>query len=101
MTGYNRFTGPDCFDRTSPTLALQGVCGILGLWRIDATARLGNPGPVRVLQKNGFKIFGRSQKCHRLRDTWYDLLHFEQHTGSLHREEDASGYCRQPHFNGE
>lgn len=69
-------------------LVLQEAFGTLGLWRIEATARPDNPGSVRVLEQNGFKVYGRSQKCYQLHGTWYDLLHFEQHNSSLHREED-------------
>ena len=70
-------------------LVLQEAFGALGLWRIEATARPDNPGSVRVLEQNGFEVYGRSQKCYRLHDTWYDLLHFERHNSSLRHEEDT------------
>lgn len=49
-----------------------------GLVRVEATARPENEGSIRVLQKNGFTLFGRSTRSFELAGTWYDLLHFER-----------------------
>ena len=49
-----------------------------GLVRVEATARPENEGSTRVLQKNGFTLFGRSTRSFELAGTWYDLLHYER-----------------------
>jgi [ribosomal protein S5]-alanine N-acetyltransferase len=53
--------------------------GELRLVRVEATARAENEGSTRVLQKNGFTLFGRSTRSFELAGTWYDLLHYERH----------------------
>ncbi len=50
----------------------------LGLWRLEAVVRPGNPASVRVLEKNGFHCWGRSRQSVQLHGQWHDLLHFER-----------------------
>jgi len=52
--------------------------GELALWRLEAVVRPGNPASARVLEKNGFRCWGRSQLSVNLHGTWQDLLHFER-----------------------
>ena len=54
----------------------------LGLWRIEAQVREDNLGSRRVLEKNGFSIYGRVVQGMYFNETWGDVLHFE---------------CRSPH----
>ncbi|MDO9192898.1 MAG: GNAT family protein [Undibacterium sp.] len=49
----------------------------LGLWRIEALVRDDNIGSVRVLEKNGFSVFGRAEQSMYFNQAWHDLLHFE------------------------
>jgi len=49
----------------------------LDLWRVEASVRAGNEGSVRVLQRNGFREFGRAAQAMRLNGAWHDLLQFE------------------------
>jgi len=60
-------------------LVLKEAFEGLKLWRIEATARPENAGSVRVLERNGFTLFGRSLRSMWLRGQWYDLLQFERH----------------------
>lgn len=57
---------------------LARAFGEHGLVRVEATVRPDNEGSTRVLQKNGFTLFGRSHRSFELAGTWYDLLHFER-----------------------
>ncbi|WP_269632374.1 GNAT family N-acetyltransferase [Pelomonas sp. BJYL3] len=50
----------------------------LGLWRLEAVVRPGNPASARVLEKNGFQCWGRSRLSVSLHGQWQDLLHFER-----------------------
>jgi ribosomal-protein-alanine N-acetyltransferase len=52
--------------------------GELGLWRLEAVVRPGNPASARVLEKNGFHCWGRSRLSVELHGRWQDLLHFER-----------------------
>jgi ribosomal-protein-alanine N-acetyltransferase len=58
---------------------LEIAFGRLGLRRIEADASIGNGGSVRVLERNGFVLYGRSRRSFELQGTWYDRLHFERH----------------------
>lgn len=49
------------------------------LYRVEATARPENAGSIKVLERNGFKQFGRSSRSFQLNEVWYDLLYFERH----------------------
>ena len=60
-------------------LVLKKAFEELKLWRIEASARPENAGSVRVLERNGFNVFGRSLRSMWLRGQWYDLLQFERH----------------------
>lgn len=50
----------------------------LRLWRLEAVVRPGNPASARVLEKNGFRCWGRSRLSVELNGRWQDLLHFER-----------------------
>jgi len=63
-------------------LCLAEAFGPLDLWRIEATARPGNAGSIRVLERSGFTQFGHSRRSVRLNGVWHDLLHFERHRDS-------------------
>lgn len=52
--------------------------GELGLMRLEAVARVGNEGSVKVLLRNGFREFGRSSQSFLLGGVWHDRLHFER-----------------------
>lgn len=60
-------------------LCLAQAFGPLDLWRVEATARPGNLGSIRVLERSGFTQFGHSRRSVRLNGAWHDLLHFERH----------------------
>ena len=59
------------------SLLLNEAFDQLGLWRIEAQVREENLGSVRVLEKNGFSIFGRSKQSMYFNDAWGDVLYFE------------------------
>lgn len=59
-------------------LVLLRAFGELGLVRIEANARVGNEGSIKVLLRNGFREFGRSTQSFELGGVWYDRLHFER-----------------------
>ena len=58
-------------------LLLNEAFGQLKLWRIEAQVREDNLGSIRVLEKNGFSIFGRAKLGMYFNDAWGDVLHFE------------------------
>lgn len=60
-------------------LVLARAFGELGLKRVEAVARVGNEGSVKVLLRNGFREFGRSLRSFELGGVWHDRLHFERH----------------------
>ena len=60
-------------------LVLAKAFGELGLARVEANARVGNEGSVKVLLRNGFREFGRSTRSFLLDGVWHDRLHFERH----------------------
>jgi ribosomal-protein-alanine N-acetyltransferase len=64
------------------SLLLHEAFNSLGLWRIEAQVREDNLGSIRVLEKNGFSVYGRAVQSMYFNDAWGDLLHFE---------------CRSPH----
>ena len=64
-------------------LALQQAFGDLGLWRIEATSQPQNLASVRILERNGFTVYGRSEKAMRFHNAWSDLLHFERRCDNL------------------
>jgi ribosomal-protein-alanine N-acetyltransferase len=55
----------------------------LKLLRVEATARPGNMGSVKVLQRNGFTQYGKSNQSFQLGEQWFDLLHFEIRTNNV------------------
>lgn len=59
-------------------LVLAKAFDELGLVRIEAKARAGNLGSLKVLRHNGFTEFGRSMRSFQLHDEWEDMLHFER-----------------------
>lgn len=60
-------------------LVLAKAFGELGLMRVEAVARVGNEASIKVLQRNGFREFGRSLRSFELAGVWHDRLHFERH----------------------
>jgi ribosomal-protein-alanine N-acetyltransferase len=60
-------------------LCLEQAFGPHGLLRIEANARPENAGSVRVLERNGFRQYGRSLRSFELGGRWFDRLHFERH----------------------
>lgn len=60
-------------------LVLLKAFGELGLKRLEANARVGNEGSIRVLLRNGFEQFGHSKRSFELGGAWHDRLHFERH----------------------
>jgi ribosomal-protein-alanine N-acetyltransferase len=60
-------------------LVLAKAFGELGLMRVEANARVGNGGSVKVLLRNGFRQFGHSLRSFELGGAWHDRLHFERH----------------------
>jgi len=54
-----------------------------GLLRVEANARRENAGSVRVLERNGFRQYGRSRRSFELGGRWFDRLHFERHRDEL------------------
>jgi [ribosomal protein S5]-alanine N-acetyltransferase len=58
-------------------LVLDKAFGELRLIRVEAKARAGNAGSIKVLQRNGFTEFGRSTRSFQLRDEWEDMVYFE------------------------
>lgn len=53
--------------------------GRLRLLRIEASARVTNPGSVRVLERNGFSQFDHVRDSFLLNGVWHDRLLFERH----------------------
>ncbi len=60
---------------------LQHARQTLGLWRIEAVARAGNLGSVRVLERNGFTPYGRSAQSMCIQGEWHDQILFEWRSG--------------------
>ena len=60
-------------------LCLEQAFGTHGLGRIEAVARPENKGSIRVLERNGFRQFGRSRRSFELGGQWFDRLLFERH----------------------
>ncbi|WP_431265176.1 GNAT family N-acetyltransferase [Roseateles chitinivorans] len=64
--------------REAVRLVLDKAFGELGLIRVEAKARAGNAGSIKVLQHNGFTEFGRSTRSFQLDGEWEDMLYFER-----------------------
>ena len=60
---------------------LREAFEVLQFARVEATIRGVNPGSLRVLEKNGFRVYGRSERSVRFQGEWYDLQHFCLETG--------------------
>ena len=60
-------------------LCLAQAFGTHGLGRVEAVARPENKGSIRVLERNGFRQFGRSRRSFELGGQWFDRLLFERH----------------------
>ena len=67
------------YATTAVRALLEIAFGQLRLHRIEAGARDGNLGSVRVLLRNGFVQFGHSRRSFELNSVWHDRLHFERH----------------------
>jgi [ribosomal protein S5]-alanine N-acetyltransferase len=79
--GY-RMAEPACgrgYASEAVRLVLAKAFGELGLMRVEANARVGNGGSVKVLLRNGFRQFGHSLRSFELGGVWHDRLHFERH----------------------
>ena len=64
-------------------LCLEQAFGTHGLGRIEAVARPENKGSIRVLERNGFRQFGRSRRSFELGGEWFDRLLFERHRDAV------------------
>ena len=60
-------------------LALEQAFGALELWRVEAACRPENAASVRVLERNGFSVYGRATRAIQMHGQWGDLLQFERH----------------------
>lgn len=49
--------------------------------RVEATVREVNGGSMRVLARNGFQVFGRSERSVQFNGEWFDLLHLRREGG--------------------
>lgn len=58
-------------------LLLNEAFDRLNLWRVEAQVREENLGSIRVLEKNGFAVFGRANQSMYFNDAWGNVLHFE------------------------
>ncbi|RZI57568.1 MAG: N-acetyltransferase [Rubrivivax sp.] len=65
------------YAKEAVRLVLEKAFGELGLIRVEAKARVGNAGSIKVLQRNGFTEFGRSTRSFQLDGEWEDMLFFE------------------------
>lgn len=68
-------------------LALRQGFEALGLWRVEADVRAINAGSLRVLERNGFQVYGKSARSMRMHGVWHDVLHLE-----LRREGESESY---------
>ena len=59
-------------------LLLEQAFGPLELWRLEATVRLPNLASAKVLRRNGFHQYGRSEQAMYFDGAWCDLLYFER-----------------------
>jgi ribosomal-protein-alanine N-acetyltransferase len=66
------------YAREAVRQVVERAFGELGLMRLEAVARVGNEGSIKVLQRNGFREFGRSIQSFLLGGVWHDRLHFER-----------------------
>jgi [ribosomal protein S5]-alanine N-acetyltransferase len=60
-------------------LMLEEAFGKLGFWRIEANSRPENLASMRVLERNGFRQYGRATRSMQHQGAWYDQLLFERH----------------------
>src|SRR5471032_2186744 len=60
-------------------LALEQAFGALELWRVEAACRPENAASVRVLERNGFTVYGRATRAIQMHGQWGDVLQFERH----------------------
>jgi len=65
------------YAKEAVRLVLAKAFGELGLIRVEAKARAGNAGSIKVLERNGFSQFGRSTRSFQLNGEWEDMLYFE------------------------
>ncbi len=57
----------------------------LNFTRVEATVREVNRGSLRVLEKNGFRRYGKSQRSVQFNGEWFDLLHLCTERGAVNR----------------
>jgi len=60
-------------------LLLDEAFGKLDFWRIEANSRPENAASVRVLERNGFRAYGRATRSMQHQGAWYDQILFERH----------------------
>jgi ribosomal-protein-alanine N-acetyltransferase len=60
-------------------LLLEEAFGKLGFWRIEANSRPENAASIRVLQRNGFREYGRATRSMQHGGEWFDQILFERH----------------------
>ncbi|MDC8756315.1 GNAT family N-acetyltransferase [Janthinobacterium fluminis] len=68
-------------------LAVREGFGAIGLWRIEADVRAANTGSQRVMERNDFRLYGKSARSMRMHGSWHDVLHFERR-----RDEEPSSF---------
>ncbi|UTH72793.1 GNAT family N-acetyltransferase [Chromobacterium sp. IIBBL 290-4] len=70
--------------------ALASLCelafGELGLARLEATVRPANAGSLKVLERNGFSVFGKAERSMLLHGEWHDLWHMERRSPRIRFE---------------
>lgn len=69
-------------EHTGKGYATQAVAHVLreafdalAFSRVEATVRGANAGSLRVLEKNGFRVYGWSERSVQFDGRWYDLQH--------------------------
>jgi ribosomal-protein-alanine N-acetyltransferase len=60
-------------------LLVDEAFGRLGFWRLEANSRPENLASVRVLQRNGFREYGRATRSMQHQGEWFDQILFERH----------------------
>lgn len=63
------------------SLAMEIAERDLRLSRIEAVVRSENGASIRVLEQNGFSVFGRTNQSMYLHGVWSDQIHYERRLG--------------------
>ena len=59
-------------------MAVERALGEHRLYRIEATVAAYNRGSARVLEKNGFEVFGLAKRSFLHGGAWHDLIYYER-----------------------